>query len=95
MKVVCLPSPISVQHKTGHRCKLRPHQTGHLFEQLLTKTGHRADSNRQIQNAFDQFGVELGKRLAKELLAPNGVLTHNKTLDKSTNKLIFHTFPAQ
>lgn len=43
-------------------------------------------------NPYDQFGVELGKTIAKDLLAPQGVLEQNQTLDKSTIKLIFHTF---
>lgn len=43
-------------------------------------------------NSFDQYGVELGKELAKELLADGGDMKQNETLDLSTNKLIFHTF---
>jgi glucose-6-phosphate isomerase len=46
-------------------------------------------------NSFDQYGVELGKELAKELLAHDNVLAHNESLDFSTNKLIFHTFTSK
>lgn len=43
-------------------------------------------------NSFDQFGVELGKQLAKELLADAGDIKQNEILDLSTNKLILHIF---
>ncbi|NBX65587.1 MAG: glucose-6-phosphate isomerase [Proteobacteria bacterium] len=46
-------------------------------------------------NSFDQFGVELGKELAKELLAQGNDIKQNETLDLSTNKLIFHTFQGK
>lgn len=43
-------------------------------------------------NPFDQYGVELGKTLAKELLAPSPEVTHNLGSDRSTLKLYLHTF---
>jgi len=46
-------------------------------------------------NSFDQFGVELGKALTKELLALKGDLEQNELLDLSTSKLIFHTFTPE
>ncbi|MBU6235726.1 MAG: glucose-6-phosphate isomerase [Alphaproteobacteria bacterium] len=46
-------------------------------------------------NSFDQFGVELGKQLAKELLAPPEVLAQNESLDFSTSKLNFHFYQPE
>ncbi|HEY8963705.1 MAG TPA: glucose-6-phosphate isomerase [Alphaproteobacteria bacterium] len=43
-------------------------------------------------NPFDQFGVELGKILAKDLLAPGPQVEHNLEGDPSTHKLYLHTF---
>ncbi len=64
---------------------------------LLAVWEHRVAVAAQVWNinAFDQFGVELGKDMAKQLLAWSDELAQNESLDISTSKLIFHTFPAQ
>jgi glucose-6-phosphate isomerase len=46
-------------------------------------------------NPFDQFGVELGKTLAKDLLAPEAELRHNLERDPGTLKLYLHTLKAK
>lgn len=46
-------------------------------------------------NPFDQFGVELGKILAKDLLAPSPQVAHNLLQDPSTYKLYLHTFKGE
>jgi glucose-6-phosphate isomerase len=70
--------------------KIDAYHLGLLLSVYEHKTA--AESFLWNLNSFDQFGVELGKDLAKELLAHGSDIKQNETLDLSTNKLIFHTF---
>lgn len=78
-------------------CIIMPRLDAYNLGLLLALYEHKTAAEGFLWNinSFDQFGVELGKELAKELLAPQKVLKQNETLDKSTSKLIFHTFRAE
>src|SRR5215831_3999806 len=55
MKVVCLSSPLSVQHQTCNSGELRAHELRHVFQEGLRKTGWRSDTDRHVEDILGKL----------------------------------------